>query len=484
MKEIWTTDHIRAAEQALSAIVDEASLMRKAAFGVAQSAVRLLKEQTNGVFGRQVVLLVGAGSNGGDALWSGFFLRRRGVGVTAVLLNPERAHTKGLAALSRSGGRVVSADEGPQWIKQAHLVVDGVVGISSRGSLREDAAKLIEHCEAPILSVDLPSGVDPDTGTVSGPAVRATRTITFGARKPVHVLNPDFCGQIELVDIGLGLELGEPDLFQLEASDVARLWPIPGVGDDKYTQGVTGVAAGSAMYPGAAVLVTGAAVSATSGMVRYAGPAAEAVQTRWPETITTGSVADAGRVQAWVVGPGLGIGRESVETLRGVLASGVPVCVDADAITMIANSPEILDARDPGTPLVLTPHDREFARLTGEEPGRDRVAAAREAARRFNAVLLLKGHATIVAAPDGRVLVNEPRGSWLATAGSGDVLSGVIGALLAVSLDPWRAAAAGAYLHSVAAEIAADGAPISASKLVDAIPEAVRRVRAGRVERV
>ena len=175
-----------------------------------------------------------------------------------------------------------------------------------------------------------------------------------------------------------------------------------------------------------------------------------------------------------MVGPGIGTGREGRGVLRHVLAAGVPVCADADATTLLAHHPEVMDARDPGTPLVLTPHAGEFARLTGGEPGPDRVAAVRGAARRFDAVVLLKGHCTLVAAPDGRVLVNVARGSWLATAGSGDVLSGLIGALLAAGLDPWFAAGAAAYVHSLAADLAARGVPTSASQILAAVPDALR----------
>jgi hydroxyethylthiazole kinase-like uncharacterized protein yjeF len=253
---------------------------------------------------------------------------------------------------------------------------------------------------------------------------------------------------------------------------------VPGPDDDKYTQGVVGVAAGSAAFPGAAVLAAGAAVRATSGMVRYAGPAADVVRDHWPEVVATGSVFDAGRVQAWVVGPGIGTGREGREVLEHALGQGVPVCADADAITIIATSPEVLDARDPGTPLLLTPHAGEFERLTGKPPGADRVAAARAAAARLGAVLLLKGHSTVVADAGGRVLVNPARGSWPATAGSGDVLSGMVGALLAARLDPWLAAGVATYVHSLAAERAARGVPVSASGILDAIPDAVRTVRA------
>ncbi|MGH3449718.1 MAG: NAD(P)H-hydrate dehydratase, partial [Haloechinothrix sp.] len=282
-------------------------------------------------------------------------------------------------------------------------------------------------------------------------------------------------GQVHLVDIGLRPELGAPDLQRLDAADVAAAWPMPGQDDDKYSQGITGIAAGSSTYPGAAVLATGAAVRATSGMVRYAGPSADVVRARWPEVIATGSLADAGRVQAWVVGPGIGTGAGAREALRTVLGGGVPVCADADAVNLLASDPELLDARDPDTPLVLTPHAREFERLAGAVH-RDRVGAAVAAARRFNAIVLLKGHCTVVAAPDGRVIVNVPEGSWLATAGSGDVLSGIIGALLAARVEPWLAAGAGAYLHARAADLAACGAPTSASPILDAIPEAVRGI--------
>ncbi|MDQ0377500.1 NAD(P)H-hydrate dehydratase [Amycolatopsis thermophila] len=476
MRGFWTTERIRAAEERLLAVTPEGALMHKAAFAVSVHAADMLAEHTGKVSGCRVVLLVGAGNNGGDALWAGAFLRRRNVGVTAVLLKPEKAHAAGLAALRRGGGRIVGADDGPRALQAADLVIDGIVGLSAHGGLRPEAAALLEHVSAPVLAVDLPSGVEPDTGAVPGDAVTATRTVTFGARKPVHVLNPDRCGRVEFVE--LGLDLGEPDLRQLDPVDVGLAWPLPGPDDDKYSQGVTGIAAGSATYPGAAVLATGSAVLGTSGMVRYAGPAADVVRSRWPEVVATGSVTDAGRAQAWVVGPGIGTGREGREVLTHVLAAGVPVCADADATTLMAQQPGVLDARDPDTPLVLTPHAGEFERLMGRPPGEDRVASVREAAAKYDAVVLLKGNVTIIADPDGRVLVNVARGSWLATAGSGDVLSGLVGALLASGLDPWLAAGCAAYVHSLAGDLAARGVPVSASGVLAAIPDAIRQVRA------
>ncbi|GAA3538364.1 bifunctional ADP-dependent NAD(P)H-hydrate dehydratase/NAD(P)H-hydrate epimerase [Amycolatopsis ultiminotia] len=481
MQGIWTTERIREAEDGLLAVTPDGELMRRAAFGLATQVAALLAERTAAVSGRRVVLLVGSGNNGGDALWAGAFLRRRGVSVTAVLLSPDKAHPAGLAALRRAGGRSVSTADGPQWIAKADVVVDGIVGISARGSLRPAAAQLVEQAEqveAPVVAVDLPSGVDPDTGAVDGPHVTATRTVTFGALKPVHALAPQECGEVALVDIGLRPSLGEPDLYRLELADIAGAWPVPGPEDDKYSQGVVGIAAGSAAYPGAAVLASGSAVRATAGMVRYAGHAADVVRARWPEIVATGSVTDAGRVQAWVVGPGIGTGTEGRDVLSHILGQGVPVCADADATTIIARSSEVLDARDPGTPLVLTPHAGEYERLMGHGPGADRPAAARAAAKKYDAVVLLKGHCTVVAAPDGRASVNTPRGSWLATAGSGDVLTGLVGSLLAAGLDPWLAASAAAQVHSLAGALAAEDVPTSASALVDAIPAALRLIRA------
>ena len=479
MLGVWTTEQIRAAEDRLLARTPDGALMRKAAFGLAVEAASMLRVLTGGTAGRRVTLLVGAGNNGGDALWAGVFLRRRAVAVTAVLLAPDRAHAEGLAAFRKAGGRISASLGDPD------LVIDGIVGLQAHGPLRPAAAALVDQVQAPILAVDLPSGVDPNTGAVEGPAVRADVTVTFGARKPVHVLNTTHCGEVRLVDIGLGPELPDPDLITLEAEDVGYAWRVPGPRDDKYTQGVTGVAAGSATYPGAAVLSCGAAVLATSGMVRYAGWAADDVRARWPELVATGTVEDAGRVQAWVVGPGLGTGQAGRNILTAVLNDAVPTCVDADGITLLASTPALWDARDPDAPVVLTPHAGEFARIAeplGISLGADRVAATRALAKRLNSVVLLKGNATVVAAPDGRTLVNPATSSWLATAGSGDVLTGLTGALLATGLDPWLAAGCAAWTHVQAGEQAATaghevGVPVPASQILKSIPAAIRTAR-------
>ena len=497
MYGVWTPEQVRAAEEPLLARTPEGSLMRRAAHGVAQVAAEMLIERTGGAGGRRVVVLVGAGNNGGDGLWAGYGLRRRGVAVTAVLLAPDRAHPAGLAALRRVGGRVVDATAdaagADALVGGADLVVDAVVGTSARGGLRSGAAALVAAADAagvPVLAVDTPSGVDPLTGAPGDAAVTAATTVALGARKPVHVLAAGRCGTVTLVDIGLGPELGEAPVTVLEAADVGGRWPVPGPGDDKYSQGVVGVAAGSATYPGAAVLASGAAALATSGMVRYAGTAADEVRAAWPEVVATDSVGEAGRVLAWAVGPGLGTGEAGHDTLAAVLDAGVPVLADADAVTLLGAHADLREAAS-RVPTLVTPHAGEFARVA--ELGDDRVDSVRRAADDLGVTVLLKGNATVVAAPDGRVLVHPAGSSWLATAGSGDVLSGVAGALLAAGLEPWSAGGCAAFVHARAAEIgargsagAADrgtaaGAPVPASHVQAALPSAIRSVRAAHV---
>src|ERR1700754_3176885 len=329
MRGVWTAQQVRESEAVLLGRRAGGALMRRAAFGLAVYAHRMLAR--NGpASGRRVALFVGAGNNGGDALWAGGELRRRGVGVTAVLLDPARAHPEGLAALRRAGGRFVDVDAGLVAALGADLVIDGIVGISGHGALREPAARLVaavDHAGVPVLAVALPSGVDPDTGAVDGPAVTATATVTFGALKPVHVLAAHRCGEVHLVDIGLGPLLPAPHVEVLEPADVAARWPVPGPEDDKYTQGVVGIAAGSATYPGAAVLAAGAATLATSGMVRFAGTAAAGVRDHWPEIVATESIDDAGQTQAWAVGPGIGTDEAGPAVLAEGVARNVPPCI-------------------------------------------------------------------------------------------------------------------------------------------------------------
>lgn len=470
MRHYYSVDAIRAAEAPLLASLPDGALMKRAAFGLATEIARELRARTGGVAGRRVCAIVGSGDNGGDALWAATFLLRRGAAADAVLLNPDRAHRKGLAAFRRSGGRVVEKVSGT-----TDLVLDGVVGISGSGPLRPAAAEVfaaVEEAGIPVVAVDSPSGIDVTTGSIAGPAVHAALTVTFGGLKPVHALAD--CGRVRLIDIGL--DLPRSGILGVEAGDAAARWPVPGPRDDKYSQGVTGVMAGSSTYPGAAVLCTGAAVAATSGMVRYAGSAHREVLAQWPEVIASPHPAGAGRVQSWVVGPGLGTDDVGAAALWFALDTDLPVVVDADGLTILAAHPELVANRT--APTVLTPHAGEFARLAGSPPGDDRVGACRKLADTFGATVLLKGNVTVVADPAGPVYLNPAGQSWAATAGSGDVLSGMIGALLAAGLPAVEAAATAAFVHARAAALSAadpgpGDAPTSASRIVPHIRAAV-----------
>ena len=470
MRHYYSVDAIREAEAPLLASLPDGALMRRAAFGLATEIVRELTERTGGVAGRRVCAVIGSGDNGGDALWAATFVRRRGAAAEAVLLSPDRTHRKGLAAFTQAGGRIVQSVSAA-----TDLVLDGVVGISGSGPLRPAAAEVfaaVEVAGIPVVAVDSPSGVDVATGAVSGPAVHAALTVTFGGLKPVHALGD--CGRVRLVDIGL--DLPDTDMLSFEAGDVAARWPVPGAHDDKYTQGVTGVLAGSSTYPGAAVLCTGAAVATHSGMVRYAGGAHAEVLARWPEVIASPSAASAGRVQSWVVGPGLGTDDKGASALWFALDTDLPVIVDADALTILSAHPELVVSRT--APTVLTPHAGEFARLAGAPPGSDRVGACRKLADAFGATVLLKGNVTVIADPGGPVYLNPAGQSWAATAGSGDVLSGMIGALLASGLPAVEAAAAAAFVHARAAALSAADpgpgeAPTSASRILHHIRAAL-----------
>lgn len=475
MRSAYRVETVRTAERELMARLRDGALMQRAAAGLAAACADLLGR----VYGSRVVLLVGSGDNGGDALYAGARLARRGAGVTAVLLSPGRTHPGGIEALRRAGGTVLPPHRAEQALHRADLILDGIVGIGGKGGLRPDAASLAEFTaasRAAVVAVDLPSGIEPDTGEVRGAAVRADLTVTFGTHKPGLLIDParEYAGSVRLVDIGLALPAG-PDLQALQHADVAALLPRPTAGSDKYRRGVVGIAAGSARYPGAAVLAVSGALRGGAGAVRYVGPAGDAVIARFPETLVSDrGPAHAGRVQAWVVGPGAG---DDAEPVAEVLATDVPVLLDADGLRLADR--DAVRART--APTLMTPHAGEAAALLGtsrQEVEGARLAAVRDLARHYDATVLLKGSTTLVAAPDGGTVRVNPTGTpWLATAGSGDVLSGLAGSLLSAGLTALNAASVAAYLHGLAARYAADGAPAGAHDVAEAIPAAWRDIR-------
>ncbi|WP_344494780.1 NAD(P)H-hydrate dehydratase [Streptomyces enissocaesilis] len=496
MRAAHGVETVRTAERELMARLPEGALMQRAAAGLAAVCAGLLGR----VYGARVVLLVGSGDNGGDALYAGARLARRGAGVTAVLLDARRAHGGGLAALRRAGGSVATgaAGDAAGVLARADLVVDGITGIGGRGGLRDAAvpwARAARDSGAVVVAVDLPSGVEADSGEVRGECVRADVTVTFGTYKPGLLIDParEYVGAVRLVELGLDLEAVEADVEALQHADVAALLPVPGAESDKYRRGVVGVVAGSERYPGAAVLAVAGALRGGAGAVRYVGPGAGAVIARFPEALVhAGPPSEAGRVQAWVVGPGLG--EDAAGALEDVLASDVPVLVDADGLRPL--EPEMVRRRD--APTLLTPHAGEAAALLGvarEEVEAGRLVAVRELAALYGATVLLKGSTTLVAAGvtgtgtgfAGRPVRVNPTGTpWLATAGSGDVLSGLAGALLAAGLGAVDAGSVAAYVHGLAGRLAASGAggaggagggaPVGASDVADAVPGAWRGI--------
>jgi ADP-dependent NAD(P)H-hydrate dehydratase / NAD(P)H-hydrate epimerase len=527
MRQAYQVAAVRAAERALMDLVPPGALMRRAAAGLASAGTALLARHPGYVYGAEVLVLAGTGDNGGDALYAGALLARRGAAVTAIAAGP-KTHEGGTAELVAAGGRVLpgAADAGPgagvagrgvagpgvagagvaraEAFARADLILDGLLGIGGRSGLRgsfADLARQADHAEGTVVAVDLPSGIDADTGAVEGVAVRADVTVTFGAIKPGLLVDPGagHAGPVDLVDIGLRPYLTDPPCaLAPQRDDIAGLLPRPGPESDKYRRGVLGLLAGSDRFAGAAVLATGGAVRGGAGMVRVVTgkvPAA-AIRQTWPEVILVvcpdapdwDLLGSAGRVQAWVAGPGMGTGPDAAARLAAVLGTDLPVLVDADGLTILSQVAGLLPRP---APTLITPHAGELARLLGTDAGSveaRRIEHARRAADQFGVTVLLKGSTTVIA-PAGRlpIFVNPTGTPWLATAGTGDVLSGLAGALLAQGLEPAHAGIAAAYLHGLAARLAVasggpDGsparagaqAPIGASDVVRALPAAFR----------
>lgn len=513
MAGVYSADSIRRAEEPLLQALPEGELMQRAAYGLYTHTLQELRRHTGTVAGNRVLLLVGAGNNGGDTLWCGTFLRRRGVAVTAILLNPKRTHPAGLTAFQDAFGDVITSDNTiavRTAVERSTFAVDGIVGIGGHGAMREPAAtivKMLTERNTPILSVDIPTGIDPDSGVIHDPHVAPVATVTFGALKPCHVLARSACGRIHLVDIGLDFAGDAPAFTVLSDADVADRWPIPGAHDNKYSTGVVGVCAGSATYPGAALLAVSGACNSTSAMVRYTGSAQDLVLYHHPDVVCTGSPQQAGRVDAWVAGPGMGVDEAAADRLEWILQQEEPVVLDADALTLISTHPDLMDARPHGAATLLTPHVGEFLRLSGvypAAPNQPLPAASTEldtmgrpatvtacraawAAQGITVSILLKGRATYIAG-DGGCFVEDTGSSWAATPGSGDVLSGIIGALVAHGAKVGRrveeSAAMAVRVHSRAAMLAAGGvgtgkhpgSPITASTLARHVSAAIRNL--------
>jgi NAD(P)H-hydrate epimerase len=431
MRPVLTTAEMEAVDEKGWAEVGLEALVARAGFAVARAAVACL----GGTYGRRVVVVAGKGHNGDDGRVAAALLARRGARVT-----------------------VIPAASAPAELPECDLVVDAAFGTRFHGDYRAPRPP----AGAFVLAVDIPSGVVADTGSATPGAVAADLTVTFGALKPGLLFGrgPELAGAV-IVE-SLGLDCGEPAQHLVEDADLAWLPGRDFLGN-KWDNAVYVVAGSPGMY-GAAALAAEGAIRTGAGMVRLGSPGVApgtipvvaAVARPLPESGWAGAVLEElPRCRALVVGPGLGRTAEAVAGMRELLARAeVPVVVDADglfALGTVAKAAAVLRSRRGAT--VVTPHDGEYARLAGGPPGDDRLVATRELARRLDAVALLKGPATVVAAPGGEALIVTAGSARLSTAGTGDVLSGVIGALLARGLEPLRAAGLAAHVHGRAAAI-------------------------------
>ena len=441
------------------AAIDEAApepvevLIQRAGRAVARQALDML----GGAYGRRVVVLAGRGNNGADGVVAGERLARRGVHV-----------------------RQFALDELPPRLPDCDLVIDAAFGTGYRVDPASGRAPWLapEAGDAAVLAVDVPSGVDALTGAASPGAYVADRTVTFQALKPGQLIGDGArrCGELVLVDIGL--DVSNADTHLVQRADVERWWPQRRADAHKWI-GATRIIAGSPGMLGAARLSAAAAARAGSGLVSLSSPGAdpgarsEIIQHALPHAGWAADVlTDIDRFAALVCGPGLGLGAENATSIRELVgAAPVPLVLDGDGLSAVASDLSVVAGRS--APTVLTPHDGEYRRLCGSPPDADRVAAARELAENAGAVALLKGPTTVVADPGGRALLVDHGDERLATAGSGDVLTGIIAAALAGGCPPLEAAAAGAWVHAEAARCGPPTGLLAGDLpdlLVDALP--------------
>ena len=468
----YRVDTIRTAEATAIARLGDDTLMQRAAAGLAAVVLRELRARRGAASGARVLLVVGSGNNGGDGLFAAVRLAKRGVRVSAWRAGSS-VHAAGWTAFL-AAGRPVTAAEAQAELSRVDLVIDAVAGIGGRSGLRPEVATLATAAAGvPVVAVDLPSGMPPEppwppgfdggfTAEAGGEpsAFRAAVTVTFGGHKLCHVLEParSGCGRVELVDIGLLLP--DPDLRCWTPAEVAAAWPVPGPLSDKYSRGVVGIDAGSASYPGAAVLATAGAVGAGAGMVRFLGDVvvAQRVIDRFPSVVPV-----AGRVQSRVLGCGWGDRPNAARAIAEAVDSGLPVVLDADALRHVPGKV--------GAQVLLTPHAGELARLLECDRRAvedDPVAAVMAASARYGATVLLKGATQLVAAPGEIVQVAVPGPGWTAQAGSGDVLAGICGALLAAGIPTPDAAILAASIQAMTA--ASVAGPLSPDRIAHQLP--------------
>jgi len=481
----------RADRLAIAAGTPGFALMLSAGQAVAEAAMNLVEEGP-------IVIVAGPGNNGGDGFVAAAELAARGRDVSVILLC-ERDSLQGDAASAARGWKYPVLPFNPQAIGRPALIIDALFGAGLDRSVKGEPQQMIEAINAngaPVLSVDLPSGINGTTGAVMGVAVNATETVTFFRRKPAHLLLPGriHCGRVRVADIGINPNvLGEiqPQTFENIPAFWRQSFPVPRVDGHKYSRGHAVVVSGDMASTGAARLSARGSLRAGAGLVTLASPrnalavnasALSAVMVRAVDTVVEfAELLTDRRFNTCVIGPGAGLGGRTRDLVLTALSAKRSLVLDADALTSFAEAPDrlfeaIKVSQDPQ--VVLTPHEGEFPRLfsdiSNKNPLRSKLERVRAAAERSGAIVLLKGPDTVVASPQGRAAVAANAPPWLATAGAGDVLSGMISGLLAQGVPAFEAACIGVWMHGEAAREAGPG--LIAEDLPETMPAVFRRL--------
>ena len=491
MEVLTTAEMERADRLTIAAGTPGFALMLSAGQAVAEAAMDVVEEGP-------IVVVAGRGNNGGDGFVAAAELAARGREVSVILLC-ERDSLQGDAALAARGWKYPVLPFNPQAIGKPALIIDALFGAGLNRPVKGEPYEMIEAINengAPVLSVDLPSGINGDTGAVMGIAVRATETVTFFRRKPGHLLLPGriYCGRVRVADIGIdprGLEEIRPRTFENVSQYWRNAFPVPKIDGHKYARGHTIVVSGDIAATGAARMTARGSLRAGSGLVTLASPrdalainasALTAVMVRPIDTaVEFAELLGDRRLNTCVIGPGAGVGDRTRDFVLTALSAKRNLVLDADALTSFADSPDhlfeaIKASHDPQ--VVLTPHEGEFPRLfsdiSNKRPGRSKLERVRAAAERSGAVVLLKGPDTVVASPDGRATIAANAPPWLATAGAGDVLAGIIAGMLAQGVTAFEGASMGVWMHGEAAREAGPG--LIAEDLPETLPAVFRRL--------
>ncbi len=491
MEVLTTAEMERADRLTIAGGTPGFSLMMSAGQAVAEAAMDLLEEGP-------ILVVAGRGNNGGDGFVAAAELAARGREVSVILLC-ERDSLKGDAALAARGWKYPVLPFNPQAIGKPALIIDALFGAGLDRPVKGEPYDMIEAVNAhdvPVLAVDLPSGINGTTAAPMGIAIRATETVTFFRRKPAHLLLPGrvHCGRVRVADIGIDPKvLAEirPATFENVPSTWQHAFPVPKIDGHKYSRGHVLAVSGDIAATGASRLAARGALRAGAGLVTLASPsdalavnaaALTAVMVRAVDNaIQFADLLNDRRLNTSVIGPGAGVGPRTRDFVHTALAAKRNLVLDADALTSFADAPERLFEAiraSHGAQVVLTPHEGEFPRLfsdiSNKYPGRSKLERVRTAAERSGAVVLLKGPDTVVAAPDGRATIASNAPPWLATAGAGDVLSGIIAGLLAQGTPAFEAASIGAWMHGEAATEAGPG--LIAEDLPETLPAVFRRL--------